>query len=50
VLEDPTYAAAAKRLQDEIAVLPDPATAVPLLERLATERRDNAPESGSQKR
>jgi UDP:flavonoid glycosyltransferase YjiC (YdhE family) len=39
VLADPARRRAAQRLGDEIAALPDPATAVALLERLAAERR-----------
>jgi MGT family glycosyltransferase len=35
VLSEPSYRAAAERLRDEIAALPDPAHAVTLLERLA---------------
>ena len=39
VLSEPGFRAAARRLADEFAGLPGPASAVPLLERLATERR-----------
>jgi UDP:flavonoid glycosyltransferase YjiC (YdhE family) len=39
VLADPAYRQAAERLQTEIAALPEPATAVGLLERLAIERQ-----------
>jgi UDP:flavonoid glycosyltransferase YjiC (YdhE family) len=39
VLGEPGYRRAAERLRDEIAAMPDPATAIPLLERLAAERR-----------
>ena len=39
VLTDPTYRQAAERLRDEIATLPGPASAVPLLERLVAEKR-----------
>ena len=39
VLGDQSYQRAAERMRDEIAALPEPAQAVRLLERLATERR-----------
>jgi MGT family glycosyltransferase len=39
VLADPSYRRAAERMRDEIAALPEPASAVALLERLAAERR-----------
>ncbi len=39
VLADPAYRRAAKRLQDEIAALPEPTQAVMLLERLVEEKR-----------
>lgn len=39
ILADPAYRATAGRLRDEIAALPAPEAAVPLLERLARERR-----------
>jgi UDP:flavonoid glycosyltransferase YjiC (YdhE family) len=39
VLADPGYRQAAERLRDEIAALPGPESAVPLLERLVTQRR-----------
>ena len=35
VLADPAYRAAAARMAQEIAAMPDPSEAVPLLERLA---------------
>lgn len=43
VLEDATYRRAAERMRDEIAALPEPAYAVTLLERLATEKRPLRP-------
>lgn len=39
VLDEPRYAAAARRLRDECAALPGPEHAVPLLERLAGAKR-----------
>ena len=39
VLADPNYRQAAQRLRDEIATLPTPESVVPLLERLASEKR-----------
>lgn len=39
VLSDSAYRSAAERMRDEIAALPGPEEAVPLLERLATEKR-----------
>jgi UDP:flavonoid glycosyltransferase YjiC (YdhE family) len=39
VLADPLYRQNAERLRDEMAALPDPDEAVPLLERLAVEKR-----------
>lgn len=39
ILADPGYRRAAERLRDEIAALPDPATAIPLLEQIAAARR-----------
>ncbi|MDX1992613.1 MAG: glycosyltransferase [bacterium] len=38
VLSEPSYRAAAKGLRDEIAAMPHPSSAVPLLERLATDK------------
>jgi UDP:flavonoid glycosyltransferase YjiC (YdhE family) len=37
VLAEPAYRRAAERLRDEIAALPDPASAIPLLERLVAD-------------
>ncbi|MBW8724644.1 MAG: glycosyltransferase family 1 protein [Inquilinus limosus] len=45
VLADPAYGAAAGRMAGEIAAMPDPAAAVPLLERLAGRERPDQPGS-----
>jgi MGT family glycosyltransferase len=43
VLDDPTYRVATERIRDEIAALPGPEAAVPLLERIQHQREENRP-------